>query len=60
MNEEYKQALNELKRTESNLKEVDKKFHGVAILEYLSAKERVTILIEEAKEVKQWGKHMKL
>lgn len=53
MNEEYKQALNELKRTESNLKEVDKKFHGVAILEYLSAKERVTILIEEAKEVKQ-------
>lgn len=49
MNEEYRQALKELRRTENNLKEVDKKFHAVALLEYQAAGERVMAIIREAK-----------
>lgn len=51
MTDEYRQALKELRRTENNLKEVDKKYHGVALLEYETAKARVDALIKEAKEV---------
>lgn len=52
MTDEYRQALKELRRTENNLREVDKNFHAVAILEYETAKARVIAIIEEAKGVK--------
>jgi len=50
---ELRQALQELRRTETNLKEIDPDFQEVALLEYEAAKARVNALVKSAKEVKQ-------
>lgn len=49
MTEEIRQAIQELQRTETNLKVVDTEFEDVAILEYLTAKVRLNALIKEIK-----------
>lgn len=53
MPEELRQAIQELQRTETNLKEIDPDFQEVALLEYEAAKARVNALVKSAKEVKQ-------
>lgn len=53
MTKELRQALQELRRTETNLKEIDPDFQEVALLEYEAAKARVNALVKSAKEVKQ-------
>lgn len=52
MTDEYRQALQELRRTEANLKEINSDFEEVAILEYEAAKARVNAIVKKAKEVK--------
>ena len=50
MTNEYRQAINELKRTQANLQVIDPKFQEVAILEHEAAKARINALVKEAKE----------
>lgn len=52
MPEELRQALQELRRTEANLKEVNTDFEEVAYHELKAAQARVNALVKEAKEVK--------
>lgn len=43
-------AIEELKRTEANLKEVEDDYYEVAVLEYLAARARIDAIIREVKK----------